>query len=633
MAAKDIRRNTLVVGSANVLARLTGLVREIAFAAAFGAGLSADAFNVAFRIGNLFRELFAEGALSNAFVPLFADTEQKDGLKSAFDLANAFLGLLLVAVGVVVAGTILFAEPLVHVLASGYADVPGKVELTATLARVLAPFVATVSVASVFMGVLNVRGRFFVPALTPILFNVAIIAACAAAQPFEAATGQPAILLVAMAALVGGLGQATIQLPSLRAQGFRFRPRLAGHPALKRLVKFVLPAIVAISVVQLHLLVELQLASREGDGPVSWLLYAFRIAHLPFSIVSGAVAVSALAGLSVFAAQKDWGGFRDNLARAMNLNGFLLVPSAVGIFLLASPITALFYERGAFTPDDTAMTAQLLQGYAVALLAIGAQRILVPVFYTLDDPWTPMFAGIGTVALKLPVALGLMHLVGLAGLPLSHAVLAGLEVLVLLILLERRVPGGVRAMVGDHARAVVAAAVMGGALTLALDHVTSWTLLPICAAAGLLYLAVAHALGLREGRDLLARALGRKKGLPPTIDPESRALLGRLALEPTGPAQLVDGHLDIPLADGCVRITAAEGRLAAAWVEGAYGMEPALASLVVVLRVGAGPPSWVGLSVDGVAFQAVDGQVVPGTPTGIGVDPVTGAEVAIPSPP
>ncbi|MCP4809432.1 MAG: murein biosynthesis integral membrane protein MurJ [Proteobacteria bacterium] len=632
MAAKDIRRNTLVVGAANVLARMTGLVREIAFAAAFGAGVSADAFNVAFRIGNLFRELFAEGALSNAFVPLFADTEQREGLDSAFALANAFLGVLLVAVSVVVLGTIVFAEPLVYVLASGYAEVEGKVELTAMLARVLAPFVATVSVASVFMGVLNVRGRFFVPALTPILFNVAIIAACAGSTWFAEATGQPAILLVALAALVGGFAQAAVQLPSLRKEGFRLKLRIAGHPGLSRLIKFIIPAIVAISVVQLHLLVEMQLASREGDGPVSWLLYAFRIAHLPFSIVSGAVAVSALAGLSVYAAQKDWVGFRENLAKAMNLNGFLLIPSAVGIYLLATPITALFYERGAFTPDDTAATAILLQMYAVALLSIGAQRILVPVFYTLDDPWTPMYAGIGSVVLKLPVALGLMHLIGLGGLPLSHAFLASGEVLILLVILERRVPGGVRAMALEHGKAVAAAAVMGAAVHYVADDVTSWTLLPICAAGGVIYLGVAHALGLREGRELLGRLLKRKKGLPPTIDPESRELLGRLALEPSGPVALRAGTLHIPIADGAIVIAADDGKLAAAWEIGAYGMAPSPKEIVVVMRVGAGPPSWVGLQIDGIGYRIEGEGLVEGRPSGLGLDPLTGAEVPIDAP-
>ena len=520
---QDIRRNSAVVGAANLLTRATGLIREMAFAAAFGAGIQADAFNAAFRIGNLFRELFAEGALSNAFVPLYASVEEGEGRESAYALVNAFLGVLLLAVGGVTILTFVAAEPLVWAVASGFADDPVKFDLSVRLARVLSPFVATVSVASVFMGMLNLRGKFFLPAIMPMFFNASVIAACIIGAkvelPFEP------IMLVAAAALLGGMAQALVQLPVLVRGGFRFAPNLRGHPALKRLIKFIGPAIIAISVIQLHILIETQLASRQGDGAVSWLLYSFRIAHLPFSIVSGAVGVASLAGLSVLAAQEKWGRFRADLASALNLNSFLLLPSAVGLFMLASPITALFFERGAFTASDTAQTAAMLQMYAVALMGIGAQRILVPVFYTLDDPKTPMWAGIATLVVKLPLALWLLDVVGLRGLPLSHAVLVTGEVGVLIWLLSRRIEGGLlRALVGPQVRILIASGVMGAglwALEGRLPGIPGLLLTIVLGAA--LFVLASEAIGLREARSILGR-LRRPKGLPPTVDADTQEI-------------------------------------------------------------------------------------------------------------
>lgn len=447
----DIRRNTLVVATTGLIARVTGIAREIVFAAVFGAGVQADAFNAAFRIGNLFRELFVEGALSNAFVPLFARTERDEGIESAWALANAFLGLLLLVLGGVTLLLFLLAEPLVFVVASGFAEDPEKVALTAKLTRILSPYVACLSVASVFMGMLNVRGRFFLPALCPVLFNVAVIVGCATER----------IELVAVSALIGGGLQALVQLPALRSGGFRLALTLGRHPALRKLLAFLGPALIAISVVQVHILIETQLASQQGDGAVSWLLYSFRVAHLPFSIVSGAVGVAALAGLSVLAARGDWDQFRTGLVDALSLNSLLLMPSAVGLWLLSEPLVQLMFERGAFTPEDTAHTALMLRGYAVALLGIGAQRVIIPVYYTLDDPWTPMWAGLATVLLKWPLAVWLLEKVDLMGLPLSHAVLVGGEVVLLLALLARRVPGLLGPLARFHLRALVPTVVMG----------------------------------------------------------------------------------------------------------------------------------------------------------------------------
>ena len=517
--ATNIRRNTFVVALANLISRITGLVREIVFAAAFGASAAADAFNAAFRVGNLFRELFAEGALANAFVPLYADVSEKEGTASAWDLANAFLGVLLLSVGGASLLILFFAEPLVLVLAGGFAENPEKLSLAAGLTQVLAPFVAAISVASVFMGMMNVRGRFFLPALVPVLFNGFVIVACLGKSHFQDLTGLQPIYGVAIAALLGGGAQAAVLLPRLRRMGYRFRPRIGNHPALKRLLKFLVPALIAISIVQINLLIETQIASREGDGPVSWLIYSFRVAHLPFSIVAGAVGVASLAGLSVLRAQGKESEFRKALARAINLNTFFLLPSAITLMVFPEAIVELLFERGAFTPEDTLRTAEMLRMYGVALLGIGAHRILVPVYYTFEDPWTPMWAGLTTVVLKVPVALYLVYNLelGVAGLPLSHAILVSGEIVFLMLVLNKRVPGLFGLLGKAHLQVLLASLLMGALMWPLRPHVHGILLFPTFAGAGIIYAISTVSLGNQDAKSILAK-LRKGPPRPPSVN-------------------------------------------------------------------------------------------------------------------
>ena len=515
--ATNIQRNTFIVALANLISRITGLLREIAFAAAFGASAAADAFNAAFRVGNLFRELFAEGALANAFVPLYADVSEKEGKASGWELANAFLGVLLCAVGAASLLVLLLAEPLVWALAGGFSEAPEKFDLAVNLTRILSPFVATISIAAVFMGMLNVRGRFFLPAIVPILFNALVIAACLGKNQFESATGFHPIYGVSIAALLGGGLQALVLLPKLRKAGYRLRPRFGGHPALRKLLKFLGPALIAISIVQINLLIETQMASRqEGDGPVSWLIYSFRVAHLPFSIVAGAVGVAALAGLSLLRAQGKDSEYREALGRALNLNTLFLLPAAMLLIVFPEPIVELLFERGRFDAYDTARTAEMLQMYGVALLGIGAHRILVPVYYTLEDPYTPMWAGLATVVLKFPVAWALVYHLGwgVKGLPLSHAVLVSGEIIFLMWHLNRRVPGVMRQIGRAHLQIAFATALLGAALW-PFRHATGLTLFPIFVASGLFYAAVCSMLGNEETKSILSKIL-RGPPRPPT---------------------------------------------------------------------------------------------------------------------
>lgn len=615
----DIARNALMVGTANFVSRVSGLLREVVFAAFFGAGPQADAFNAAFRVGSFFRELFAEGSLANAFVPLYADVSERKGEREGFALANAFLGVLLAAVGGVTLLTLVAARPFVLLVAGGFAQDPEKMDMAVALTRVMSPFVATVSFAAVFMGMLNVRGRFFMPAVVPVVFNALVIGACLGSDWFAGVTGYEGIYVVAVAALLGGASQALVQVPALRRAGFRVWPTFLGHPDLGRLVRFVGPALIAISVVQINLLVETQLASREGDGPVSWLQYSFRVAHLPLSVVSVAVGVASLTSLSLLLAQDRKDEFRRTLAGALNLNTFLVAPAAALSIVLAEPIVQLLFERGAFTPADTAATAGMMRMYGVALFGLGAHRVLVPMFYTLNDPHTPMWAGLATVAFKLPVAWALMYPLGFGvdGLPLSHAILVTAEITFLLVVLDRRVGSLWGLLLADHARVALAGVAMGAALWAIKPWVHGLGVFAAMAGGSVVYLVVADVLGMRQGREVLKRFLpGARKGLPPTVDADTQRLLASLDGAPQTALVLEGGVARVGTEAGVVIIVALDGQLSCREEPGELAGPRTVASVMAVMRVGGGPPRLAGLLVGEVAIRAEGDAVVEGRATG-----------------
>ncbi|RME28892.1 MAG: murein biosynthesis integral membrane protein MurJ, partial [Deltaproteobacteria bacterium] len=495
-------RAAMLAGAASAFGRLSGLLRDVVFTAFFGAGEVADAFYAAFRVPNLFRELLAEGTLANVFVPIFAETGEKEGWQRAWALANAMLGVLLVILGVVTTLFLVFAQGFVYLVAAGFEEVPGKVALATWLTRLLAPFLAGLSIASLFGGMLNVRGRFFLPALAPALLNLFIIGACFLGPQWQALTGTDPIGAVAVAATLSGLATAAIQYPVLHRLGFRFRPHLRGHPALRRVVGFVGAAMVSVVVVQFNHLVETQIASRFGDGPVSYLVLGFRLVQIPQSIFSGSVAVAALAGLSLLMARGDRAGARDSLSRAMEMNALLIVPSAVGLFILADPLIQAFFERGEFTPADTAATASILRMYAVATLGICSYRVLLPAFFAVQDPYTPMKLSVVMMLAKLPVALGLVYGLGMgiAGLPLSHAITVSAEVAVMAWLMGRRLGGWAPGFWNQHLRIAAAAAGMAGVLHLLAPWTHGPLVVAVVAAGGLVYGGLAMVLGVRETR-------------------------------------------------------------------------------------------------------------------------------------
>ncbi len=454
-----------VVGAATLASRVLGLARDQVLAYRFGATDAMDAFNVAARIPNLMRDLFAEGAMSAAFVPTFMRRLTKDGRLPALLLGNQVINALIAATGLVVVAGILFAEPLVRALAADYAAVPGKLELAALLTRILLPVLTLVAVAAAMMGMLNSLDRFFVPALSPAMYNVGIIAGGALLVPLMPGLGLDPIVAVAIGALLGAVGQVALQAPTLYGEGFRYRPALdPSDPGLRSILRLMGPGTLAGAAVQINLLVNMVLAAGEGTGAVSWLSYAFRVMYLPIGLFGVSVAAAAVPLLSRQGAQRDVAGMRDTVSRALRLTLAINVPATVGLMVLGVPIVELIFERGSFTAADTSATADALLLYAPGLAGYAAVRIAVPCFYALGSSRTPAAVSLAAVALNIGLNLLLVRILGFRGLALGTSVAALANSLVLLVLLRRRLEGlDLARLLTLLGKVAVASAVMGAA--------------------------------------------------------------------------------------------------------------------------------------------------------------------------
>jgi putative peptidoglycan lipid II flippase len=434
----SIRRAATSAGAASLGVRATGFLREVAFAAVFGATLSADAFLAAKRVPELFRDLFAEGSMTQAFVPVFSETAEQEGLEAARSLLAAVLGVLLLFTGLLAGIMIATAPWWVWVVAAQFHAVPGKAEQTAQLVRVLAPILAFTSAASAAAGALQVRHHFFISTAAPAAFNLAVMVGCVAAVPLAGILGTTPILILAISASLGGAAQIAVQLPALRAADLLVLPRLARHPKLHTMARFVGPALIAMSTVQLGILVDLQLAAGFGDGPMARMHYAIRLVQIPMHLFAGAIAVATLAKVSEAVSRKDSAQARHLSADAIKLTVLLAIPSIIALLLLADPLVMLVYERGAFTDVDTAKTALLLRCYAVGGLGFCLHRVVVPIWFALRDPWTPMYLSVGALVVKLPLAWWLSARMGVPGIALAHVAVLCTEVAGLLWLLRRR---------------------------------------------------------------------------------------------------------------------------------------------------------------------------------------------------
>jgi putative peptidoglycan lipid II flippase len=460
-----LARSAGIFGLATITSRILGLAREQVMAYYFGAGDANDAFRVASRIPNLVRDLFAEGAMSAAFVPTFTRQLTLQGRESSWRLASSVINALLLITGAIVVLGMIFAEPLVRFYAPQYSEVPGKIELTIFLARIVFPFLTLVAVAAVLMGMLNSLGHFFVPALSPAMFNVAGILMMLALIPYAPSLGVEPITIVAIATLVGGIGQLAIQWPPLRKEGFRYQPVLDyKDEGLRRMLLLMGPGTLGMAATQINVFVNTQLATGQGTGAVSWLDFAFRLMYLPIGLFGVSIATAATPAISRMVAEQDFGRIRSTLANALGLMFFLNLPATIGLIMLARPIVAVIFEHGEFTESDTFATAAALQFYAIGLLGYSIVRIISPTFYALGRSRIPVMVSAGSVIANVALNVTLVQFLGYRGLALGTSITAILNACIQLFLLRREIHGieGTR-ILRSFGRVMIASAVMGAA--------------------------------------------------------------------------------------------------------------------------------------------------------------------------
>lgn len=424
-----------IIGAATFLSRVLGFVRDMVVARAFGASHVADAFYVAYRIPSLLRELFAEGSMSAAFVPVFTQTLATQPREEARRLARAAFSLILVVVAAVTVLGMVLAPWIVALIAPGFGDDLGKVELTTDLTRIMFPYLLWISVAALAMGVLNSLRAFAAPALSPALFNLAIIASVLVLAPF---LDQP-VMAVAWGVCIGGFAQVIVQIPSLRRLGMGFgwlwQP---DHPGLKRMGVLLVPTLVGLSVSQVNIFINTLLASFLARGSVTYLYYAMRLVQFPLGVFGVALSSALLPTLSTHAAKQDLPALRETLSFGLRLILFITIPAMVGLIALRTPIIHVLFEHGRFVADDTAGTAAALLGYTVGLWAFAGVRVVVPVFYARQDTRTPVVVAALSVLANIGFSLVLMGPLAHAGLALATAIASALNFTALLVVLRRR---------------------------------------------------------------------------------------------------------------------------------------------------------------------------------------------------
>ena len=394
---RSSKRSAAIVGISVLGSRLMGVVREQIFAFMFGTTMFADAFFAAFRIPNLLRDLFAEGALSTAFTATFTKTWEKEGADSAWHLARLVLSTLTLVLGLICVLCVIFGPEVVYLTSSGWGSTqPETFALTVQMTRLLFPFILFVSLAAAAMGMLNARHIFGIPASASTVFNiVSIISGVILACLFEPQTnwlhphfGERAIFGWCFGVLLGGLAQLAMQLPSLWKLGFRYKWQLDFRDsALRTVMILMVPSAIAGSAVQVNVLVNGQFASYiPGHGPVSWLYYAFRLVQLPIGIFGVAIATVTLPAVARQHALDDLKAFGKTVEEALRFGFYLTLPASVGLAVIAQPVIQLIYEHGTFTAVSTAQTALALQAYTIGLAGYSGIKILVPCFYAMQPP-------------------------------------------------------------------------------------------------------------------------------------------------------------------------------------------------------------------------------------------------------
>lgn len=517
---EDIARGVRSFTIGTTVSRLLGLGREMVFAHLFGSSRSTDAFNAAFRIPNLLRDLFAETSLSAAFVPVLTE-QKKQGKHHENLLASNIFNTLLLVVGTLTILGMLFSRPVASLVAMGFGQIPEKLSLTASLTFITFPFLLFVSLAAWAMSYHNTEGSFFIPSVAPAFFNVFSIAVPLAMFGWYTARGGDPIFGAAIGVTVGGLMQFLIQVPGVFRQGYRYRFYLNWRdPQFRRVMALFVPVAIGLAGSRINVFVNTILVSYLAERSMTWLNYAYRIMHLPLGLFGIAVGTVALPRFSRLVLENRPDELKSGLIDSLKIVFFLTVPSSVLIAFFSYPLTRLIYQRGQFSPDDTAAVSQALILYVLGIPFISALRNVASVFYAHKDARAPMYASFVSIGLNIVMNLALMKPIGFLTFPLSASVASVVNIYVLARWLPRKIgPTDFSPVYAFFLKLALATTLAGLAGLYGFKALTSrfgTTFLPVfiltvlCGLASLLiFYAASRLLGLKEVDAYLKRFLKR----------------------------------------------------------------------------------------------------------------------------
>ena len=416
---------------ATFMSRILGLIREQVMAAYFGASGITDAFLVAFRIPNLLRDLFAEGAFSSAFVPTFVEANQESKEESR-ELLWTLFWLLTITTGTICLLIGIFAPELIEIFAPSFTKDPEKFHITVVLTRIMAPFLTFVSLAALFMGALNSLKVFFLPSLAPAFFNIVSVLVMLTMSGFLDSHGYPAVYSLGIGAMLGGLVQAAVQFPILYKYGFKpMWPKKLWSPRAIKVVKLIGPGMIGFAAAQINLLINTILATGTIVGATSWLNYSFRLFQLPVGILSVSIGNSNLVHFSEAWKKGDEKGAKDLLKSSYYLSFLTVLPSLAILYCFSEEIVNLIFERGKFDRHSTIMTAEALRMYALGLPFYSLNKIWVPTFYALNRQRVPVIASLMSIGFNITFCLLLTPIYGFKvlalGTTLSMLVNAGFQ--------------------------------------------------------------------------------------------------------------------------------------------------------------------------------------------------------------
>lgn len=433
---RKLLRSTFSVSAPTFLSRILGLFRDMIQANYMGTGTRMDAFTIAFTIPNLLRRLTGEGAMTAAFIPVFTQQKKEQAKEELWKFAHYFFFDLSVIMALITVLGVVFAPVLVKIISIGFKDIAGKWDLTITLTRFMFPYIFLISLAALAMAILNSFHKFFIPAFTPVLFNLSIITL---AVVFAGRAEEPAYVFAA-GVVVGGVLQLAFQIPFLLRQGMRFKPMVSfAHPAVRKVGKLMIPGIFGAGLYQINYALSRMIASVLEEGSVSSLYYAARVQELTLGLFSIALSIALLPTFSDQAARQDVDGMKKTLVYSFKLVFLVTFPAMVGLLILNRPIIQVLFQRGEFDQQSTLMSASCLFFFAFGIPFISGVRIIAPAFYSLKDIKTPVIVASFIMALYILLSLLLMNPLRVGGIALALSISSVINLIVLFYLLEKKI--------------------------------------------------------------------------------------------------------------------------------------------------------------------------------------------------